>query len=167
MSRFDHFPDRAMEMASNVGDRIRGAMPADFGDRVREAMPSDIGARLRRAVPSNVGDRIRQAMPSKAGGLLETGVALGALKTGSRLATGFIRRNPTLVVAAAAGAGLLWYAARRKARKAEHGPIEGSARRVEAGRADAGSRDAGDTTSDSSDGSAVSPSASAGQGSNQ
>lgn len=41
-------------------------------------------------------------------------------------------RNPVLAGAALAGAGLLWYAARRKAKQAQDGPIEGTATRIEA-----------------------------------
>ncbi|HEU4774477.1 MAG TPA: hypothetical protein VFS82_08180 [Lysobacter sp.] len=98
MSRFDHLPDRARELASTVGERVR------------------------------------HVVPKQAGGLLEAGVALGALRTGGRVAAGFVRRNPVVAVALAAGAGALWYAARRKARQAENAPIEGSAKRVEARR---------------------------------
>ncbi|MGY0799730.1 hypothetical protein ACW7G0_11845 [Lysobacter sp. A286] len=100
MSRFDHLPDRALDLASQVGDRIRHAIPTT-------------------------------AKQLRNGGLLEAGVALGALKTGGRVATTFIRRNPAVAVAAAAGAGLLWYAARRRARQAENAAIEGKATRVE------------------------------------
>lgn len=107
MSRFDRLPDRALELANSVGDRIRDAMPAD------------------------VGDRVRRVMPSRAGGLLEAGVALGAVKTGSRVATQFVRRNPAVAVAAIAGAGLLWYAAHRRAQNAERRLLEGRSRRVD------------------------------------
>ncbi|MEO6264123.1 MAG: hypothetical protein ABIO58_04035, partial [Luteimonas sp.] len=68
------------------------------------------------------------------------GAALGALKTGTRIATKFVRRNPAVAVAAAAGAGLLWYAVHRKAKQAENGAIEGRATRIEAKRADGGTR---------------------------
>lgn len=101
MNTFERFPERAMELASRVGDGIR------------------------------------DAVPDRAVRWVETGAALGALKSGSRVATKFARRNPTLLVAAAAGAGLLWYAARRRARKlggASNEAIEGSSRRVEARR---------------------------------
>lgn len=120
MSRFDRLPDRAIELANNVGDRIRHAMPSGVGGRIREAMPSHLG------------DRVRSALPSRAGGLLEAGVALGAMKTGGRVATAFVRRNPAIAVAAIAGAGLLWYAAHRRAQKAERGLLEGRSRRVDA-----------------------------------
>ena len=82
----------------------------------------------------SVGDSIRQAVPERALQWVETGAALAALKTGSRAATRFVRRNPALAVAAAAGAGLLWYVARRKARQAHDGTIEGKSKRVEAKR---------------------------------
>ena len=56
----------------------------------------------------------------------------------------FVRRNPAIAIATAAGAGLLWYAARRKARQAENGngSIEGSSKRVEAKRTTARKRPA-------------------------
>ncbi|MEO6171229.1 MAG: hypothetical protein ABIO84_09890 [Lysobacter sp.] len=115
MSRFDRFPDRAVELANSVGE-----------------LANSVGDRLRGAMPSDVGDRVRRALPSRAGGLLEAGVALGALKTGTRAASLFARRNPTVAVAALAGAGLLWYAAHRRAQKAERGLLEGRSRRVDA-----------------------------------
>lgn len=86
---------------------------------------------------TQVGDTVRDRVPDKAMHWVQTGAALGALKTGSRVATRFVRRNPLIAVAAAAGAGLLWYAARRRPRQARDAPIEGSARRVEAKRAKA------------------------------
>ena len=79
-----------------------------------------------------IGDGLRKRVPDKAMQWVETGAALGALKTGGRIATKFARRNPVLAGAALAGAGLLWYAARRRAKQAENGPIEGTATRVEA-----------------------------------
>ena len=79
-----------------------------------------------------IGDGLRKAVPGKAIQWVETGAAIGVVKTGARVATKFVRRNPILATAAIAGAVLLWYAARRRARQAEAGPIEGSATRVEA-----------------------------------
>lgn len=84
---------------------------------------------------TQVGETVRDHVPGKAVEWVQTGAALGALKTGSRVATRFVRRNPLIAVAAAAGAGLLWYAARRRAQQARNAPIEGSAKRVEAKRA--------------------------------
>lgn len=79
-----------------------------------------------------LGDGLRKAMPGKAMQWVETGAALGALRTGGRVALKVARRNPLLAGAAIAGAGLLWYAARKRAKAAEQAPIEGSAKRVEA-----------------------------------
>ena len=76
-----------------------------------------------------IGDGLRKAVPGKAIQWVETGAAIGVVKTGARVATKFVRRNPILATAAIAGAGLLWYAARRRARQAEAGPIEDSATR--------------------------------------
>jgi len=101
MNTFERFPERAMELASRVGDGIR------------------------------------DAVPDRAVKWVETGAALGALKSGTKVAGKFARRNPTLLVAAAAGAGLLWYAARRRARRQDgtgSEAIEGSSRRIEAKR---------------------------------
>ena len=89
---------------------------------------------------TQVGETIRDRVPDKAIKWVETGAALGALKTGTRVATKFVRRNPVIAVAAAAGAGLLWYAARRRAKQAQEGPIEGSATRIEAKRANGTAR---------------------------
>lgn len=86
---------------------------------------------------TQVGEGIRDRVPDKAIKWVETGAALGALKTGGRVAGKFVRKNPVVAVAAAAGAGLLWYAARRRAKQAQEGPIDGSATRIEAKRADA------------------------------
>ena len=90
---------------------------------------------------TQVGGGIRDAIPGVAGKWLETGAKLGALKTGTRIATTFVRRNPAVAVAAVAGAGLLWFVARHQAKKAEaNGAIEGSATRIEAKRAGSTSR---------------------------
>jgi hypothetical protein len=85
-----------------------------------------------------VGDNVKHAIP-RAGQLLDAGAKLGVVKSGARVAGSFVRRNPVLVAAAVAGAGLLWYAAHRRAKRAQqaghdadHEAIEGSARRVEA-----------------------------------
>ena len=61
-----------------------------------------------------VGDVVKEHLPDHAMRWIETGAAIGAVKTGSRIAGKFVRRNPVIAVAAVAGAGLLWYAARRR-----------------------------------------------------
>lgn len=80
----------------------------------------------------SVGDSLRGSVPDRAMKWVETGAALGALKAGGKVATRFVRRNPALTVALAAGAGLLLYAARRQQKKRHERAIEGSATRVEA-----------------------------------
>lgn len=104
MSKLSDLPERALELASAVGDNLRHAVPS---------------------------------VSQHAGKWLETGAKLGVVKGGVQVAGKFVRRNPVLVAAAVAGAGLLWYAAKRRARHAENGSgeaIEGSSRRVEAQR---------------------------------
>ncbi|SIQ37224.1 hypothetical protein [Solilutibacter tolerans] len=86
---------------------------------------------------SQLGEGLKGSLPDKAMKLIETGAAIGAVKTGTRVATRFVRRNPAIAVAAAAGAGLLWYAARQRAKKQAEAPIEGQSRRVEAKRGSA------------------------------
>lgn len=86
---------------------------------------------------SQLGNGIKGSLPDKAMKWIETGAALGAMKTGSRVATRFVRRNPAVAVAAVAGAGLLWYAARQRAKKQAEAPIEGQSRRIEARRGSA------------------------------
>ena len=61
----------------------------------------------------------RMRCPIKAIKWVETGAALGALQAPAPASRRkLVRRNPAIAVAAAAGAGLLWYAARRKAKQA-------------------------------------------------
>lgn len=111
MSRFDRISDRALDLAGDVGDRLRHAIPDDVGQRLRGALPSRAG-----------------------GGLLETGVALGAMRSGAKVAGSFARRHPAALAATVAGAGLLWYAAqRRKKRQAgiQGNTYEGSATRLD------------------------------------
>jgi hypothetical protein len=79
------------------------------------------------------GDSMKHVGPS-ATKLLQTGAALGAVKTGSKLAVGLVRRNPVVAVAAALGVGVMAYAAKRKRDKDGSAPIEGRSKRVEAKR---------------------------------
>jgi hypothetical protein len=94
-----------------------------------------------------VGDTLKDAVPDRALRWVETGAALGALRTGSRTAGKFVRRHPVALVATAVGAGVVWYALRQRAKRQadaaqdEHGDvIEGRARRVEARRSRVRSR---------------------------
>ncbi len=107
MNQLTKLPERAMDLAGQVGSGLRGAVPA------------------------------------KAVQWVETGAALAALKTGGRVATRFVKRNPAIAAAAVAGAGLLWLAARRRAKRRDEDAGDGSShgtegrrtRRVEARRA--------------------------------
>lgn len=80
----------------------------------------------------DIGQGIRKAVPGRAMQWVETGAALGAIRAGGKVAGKFVRRNPVLATAAVAGAGLLWFAARHRAKRAEQGPIDGSATRIDA-----------------------------------
>jgi hypothetical protein len=129
MNNFQKLPERAMELATRVGDGIK--------DRV----------------------------PDRAIQWVETGAALGAVKTGTRVATRVVRRNPVIFAAAIAGAGLLWYAARQRARKAanlgldsssDNAPLEGRSTRVRARRESASAARNRSTRSDGDDASAAS-----------
>ena len=83
---------------------------------------------------SQAGANIKHAMPD-ADKLLQTGAALGAIKAGSRVASGFVRRNPAMVVAAAVGVGVLAYVAYRRRKKAGlDAPIDGKSTRIQARR---------------------------------
>ena len=83
---------------------------------------------------SQAGAGLKQVGPS-ASKLLQTGAAVGAVKTGGRVAVKFVRRNPVIAVAAALGVGVLAYAAHRTRKQdALNAPIEGRSRRIEAKR---------------------------------
>ena len=84
-----------------------------------------------------VGDNLRTALPGSAGKWLQTGAALGAAKAGTRVVGTLVRRNPAVLVAAAAAAGVAWYAVNRHRRKqeAQDAVIEGQSRRIDARRA--------------------------------
>lgn len=82
-----------------------------------------------------VGDSLRDKVPSRALHWAEAGTTLGVVKRGTRVATKFARRNPTLLVAAAAGAGLLWYAAHRRGKQhADEAASSGTSTRIDAQR---------------------------------
>ena len=131
MARLSQWNDQALRLAGQVGETIKDAVP----DRA-----------LRLA--GQVGGTIKDAVPGRAMRWVETGAALGALRSGSRVAGKFVRRHPVALVAAAAGAGMVWYALRQRAKRNADGAsddagdevIEGRARRVEARRARSGSR---------------------------
>ncbi len=83
-----------------------------------------------------VGSGIKDAVPGKAMQWVETGAALAALRTGGRVATRLVRRNPAIAAAAVAGAGLLWLTVRHRAKQREQAEaVDGKAKRVRARRA--------------------------------
>lgn len=70
---------------------------------------------------------------AEADGLLKTGVALGAARTGAKVAVGFVRRNPAVAIAAGVGVGLLALAAYRRRKRAQMlGSTDGKTRRIDA-----------------------------------
>ncbi len=96
----DRALERAMDLASNASDSLRHA-----------------GSNLRHMGPH-------------ATDWIKTGAALGAVKSGGKVATRFARRNPAVTVAAAAiGVGLIGYALYRKRQRDQH-PLNGQAQRM-------------------------------------
>lgn len=89
---------------------------------------------------NQMGDNFRQVVPASAGKWLDAGMKIGAIKASSRLAGKAVMRHPGAVVAVAAGAGALWYMARRRAKQAENGAVDGTSTRVEAKRGNARKR---------------------------
>lgn len=81
---------------------------------------------------SHAGDSLKHFGP-QANKWLQSGKAMGAVKTGSKVARTAVRRNPAIAIAAAAvGVGLLGYAIYRKRQRDKGAPIEGNAQRIEA-----------------------------------
>jgi len=129
MARLSQWNDQALRLAEQVGETLKDVVP----DRA-----------LR--IAGQVGDSLKDAVPGNALRWVETGAALGALRTGSRTAGKFARRHPVALIAAAAGAGVVWYALRQRAKRKANGAwqdehtedtgttIEGRARRIEARR---------------------------------
>jgi len=130
MARLSQWNDQALRLAEQVSDTIKDVVP----DRALR-LADQVGTTLKDVVP---GDALRW---------VETGAALGALRAGSRNAGKFARRHPVALIAAAAGAGMVWYALRQRAKRRanaewqdEHAEdtgntFEGRARRIEARRA--------------------------------
>ena len=86
-----------------------------FAQGVSMSKLEDIAGRAS-DIASQLGGSLKHSMPDKALKWVETGAALGAMRTGTRVATRFVRRNPAVAVAAAAGAGgVLAYRKRKTA----------------------------------------------------
>ncbi len=111
MSRLDSITGRALELAGSVGDSFKNRIPG-----------------------------LTQSLPDRAMQWVQTGAALGALKTGGKVAATVARRNPAIALASVAGAGLAYFLVRRHQKKVAQGAIEGKATRIEA------SKGAGRTT---------------------
>lgn len=97
--------------------------------------------------------KVFDAAPSGVKNVFKTGAALGVARTGARMAGGFVRRNPGLILAAAVvGAGVLAYSAYRKrtagapSGRADREPIEGEAVEVPKRRGRTRKSDAGTGT---------------------
>lgn len=87
---------------------------------------------------NQLGGDLKGLLPNNAMKWIETGAVLGAARAGGRVASRFVRKNPAVAVAAVAGAGLLWFAARKHAKKKEaEAALEGQSRRIEAKRGSA------------------------------
>lgn len=118
MSRLTVITDRALErvldLAHNAGDGLKHT-------------------------GGSLADTFRHLGPT-ASDWLKTGAALGAVKTGGRVATRAVRRNPAVTIAAAAvGVGLLGYAVYRKQQKkklANGHVVNGQAERVASSKRD-------------------------------
>lgn len=104
----DRALERALDLAHSAGDGLKSA-----GDSLRDNGGS-LADRLRH---SSLGDSLKNFGPT-ASDWFKTGAALGAVKTGGKVAGKLARRNPTVSIAAAAvGVGLLGYAVYRRAQK--------------------------------------------------
>lgn len=107
MSRLTVITDRALERALDIA--------SSAGDGLKHA-----GSNLRHFGP-------------QASDWIKTGAALGAVKTGSKVAAKVVRRNPAMAIAAAAvGVGLLGYAVYRK-RQRDRGVVNGQSQRIAPG----------------------------------
>lgn len=74
-----------------------------------------------------------QKIAPRASGLMAAGVGSGLVRRGARLGLKVARRNPAMAAATIAGAGLLWYAAKKRAQRAEEAgsTLDGTARRID------------------------------------
>ena len=148
MARLSHWNDQALRLAGQVGETLKDVVP----DRA-----------LRLA--GQVGDTLKDAVPDRALRWVETGAALGVLRTGTRTAGKFVRRHPVALVATAVGAGVVWYALRQRAKRKTNGAaaqdehaedvIEGRAHRIEARRVRGGTRSRRQTSTGSEAGASL------------
>jgi len=80
------------------------------------------------------GDSLRHAIPESAEKWLKTGIAIGAARSGTRAAGGFLRRNPAILAASAIGIGVAWAVAYQYRKRKQSNTVEGSSRRIEPNR---------------------------------
>ena len=107
------YGDAPGQAARNVNPytwRKRGSSETDAMNNMLASLP----ARAKHLLPAGL-----LSVGAKPLGWLETGAAIAAVRTGGKVATRFVRRNPAVAVAAVAGAGLLYLAARHRAKKRE------------------------------------------------
>lgn len=110
-------PDRAVDFAGRLGDGLRQAVPDGTGRWLHDA-------------PHSAGQWL-QGLPVGAGKWLQTGMALGAARTGARAAGTVARRHPVALAAAAIGIGAALYAVARHRRKQdERAAFEGRSQRI-------------------------------------
>ena len=109
-------PDRALDLASRLGDGFRNG--ADGAGRWFHDAPGSAGHWL-------------QGAQAGAGKWLQAGMAMGAARTGARAVGTVARRHPVALAAAAVGVGAALYAVARHRRKlAEREAIEGRSSRI-------------------------------------
>lgn len=83
---------------------------------------------------SQAGDSLRDAIPGSAEKWMKSGLAIGAARSGTKLAGSFVRRNPAIIAASAIGVGVAWAIAYQYRKRKQSNAVEGSSRRIEPNR---------------------------------
>ncbi|WCE05726.1 hypothetical protein [Pseudoxanthomonas sp. JBR18] len=110
MSKLSNISDRALETALDLVHQASGGLRS-AGSSVRDMIPS------------------RRSKTQK---FIRNSAAIGAVRTGSKAAGTFVKRNPVAVSAVAAvGVGLLGYAVFRRYKQKQAQAIESTSRRLE------------------------------------
>ena len=81
---------------------------------------------------SQAGDSLRDAIPGSAEKWMKSGLAIGAARSGTKLAGSFVRRNPAIIAASAIG--VAWAIAYQYRKRKQANAVEGSSRRIEPNR---------------------------------
>lgn len=79
-------------------------------------------------------DSLRDAIPGSAEKWMKSGLAIGAARSGTKIAGGFLRRNPAIIAASAVGVGVAWAIAYQYRKRQQTKAVEGSSRRIEPNR---------------------------------